>query len=56
MRGSGVAKHMFGSSHLMTEDGFSILNICLINLRDKTSILHSKTDSQIFQAPKIPRG
>ena len=48
MTGSGVAKHVFGSNHLMTEDGFSILNICLIKLWDKTGILHSKADSQIF--------
>lgn len=56
MRDSGVAKHVFESNHLITKDGFSILSICLIKLGDKTGILHSKPDSQIFPAPEIPRG
>ena len=41
---------------LMTEDGFSILNIPLISLWNKTGILHCKAVFQIFQDPDIPRG
>ena len=40
----------------MTENGFSILNICLVKLWDKTGILHPMANSQIFQALEIPRG
>lgn len=49
-------ERLFGSLCLMTEDGFSILDICVISLWDKTGILYSKADSQIVQAPEIPRG
>lgn len=55
-RASSIAKYVFESNHLMTEDGFSILNICLIKLWDKTGILNPMSNSQIFQAPEIPRG
>lgn len=36
MKNSAIAKHAFGNISLMREDGFSILNICLIKLWDKT--------------------
>lgn len=56
MRDSSIAKYVFGSNCLMTENGFSILNICLVKLWDKTGILHPMANSQIFQALEIPRG
>lgn len=49
-----TSKCVLGSNLLLTGDGFSSHCICLIKLRDKASIHHSRTGSQTSQGPEIP--